>query len=124
MRRALEVSGASPEQVAYVNAHATSTPLGDAAEQMALRTVFGHHASHPGLNDAPAAPRASEFESESASARASALPARAGLAVSSTKGATGHLLGAAGAVETVRVGQGLARAWVIPSLSRTLASSN
>ena len=105
MRRALEVSGASPQQVAYVNAHATSTPLGDAAEQMALRTVFGLHAFHPhpqpNDDDPAAAPRGSEFES---AASDSASPARAGLAVSSTKGATGHLLGAAGAVETVRLG--------------------
>jgi 3-oxoacyl-[acyl-carrier-protein] synthase II len=70
MRRALHGSGVSPDSVAYINAHATSTPVGDEIEQAAILDVFG-------------AERVQRVH------------------VSSTKGATGHLLGAAGALEAV-----------------------
>ncbi|KAF8065856.1 hypothetical protein HT031_002916 [Scenedesmus sp. PABB004] len=70
MQRAMQGSGVPLEAVAHINAHATSTPVGDEIEQAAILSVFG--------------------------------PERVrGIAVSSTKGATGHLLGAAGAVEAV-----------------------
>lgn len=75
MRRALAGSGVQKGQVGYVNAHATSTPLGDALEQRAIAEVFGGAAAHAGSAGAPP------------------------LLVSSTKGGTGHLLGAAGALE-------------------------
>jgi 3-oxoacyl-[acyl-carrier-protein] synthase II len=44
MRSALERAGVEPERVGYINAHGTSTPLGDAAETKAIRDVFGEHA--------------------------------------------------------------------------------
>jgi 3-oxoacyl-[acyl-carrier-protein] synthase II len=44
MRVALERNGIAPERVGYINAHGTSTPLGDAAETKAIKDVFGDHA--------------------------------------------------------------------------------
>ena len=70
MRIAMQKAGINPTDVDYINAHGTSTPIGDVCEVRAVKAVFGEHA-------------------------------RNGLAVSSTKSMTGHLLGAAGVVETV-----------------------
>jgi len=77
MRMALERSGMGVGEVDYVNAHATSTPLGDEIEAKVIeRVVLGDAAAEGQQREKP-------------------------LFVSSTKGAMGHLLGAAGAVEAV-----------------------
>ena len=72
MNQALEEAKIPKEQVAYVNAHGTSTPYNDRSETVALKNVFGDYAKN-------------------------------GLCVSSTKSMTGHLLGAAGAIEAAAV---------------------
>lgn len=68
MQQALRQAGIQASQVQHLNAHATSTPVGDKGELAAIRTVFGTDS---------------------------------GLAISATKSATGHLLGAAGGIEAI-----------------------
>lgn len=69
MRDALNDSGVSVQDIDYINAHATSTPVGDISECLAISKVFGASAGK--------------------------------VTVSATKSMTGHLLGAAGAVESI-----------------------
>jgi 3-oxoacyl-[acyl-carrier-protein] synthase II len=85
MERALADAQVPPDEVGYVNAHATSTPAGDAVEARVLRSVFGSHVER--------------------------------LPVSSTKGATGHLLAAAGAVEAIVSLLALETGWLPPTLN-------
>lgn len=73
MKRALKDANKVPKDVAYINAHATSTPLGDRAENIAIRRLM--------CEDGKVDPK--------------------DVRVSSSKGAIGHLLGAAGSVEAI-----------------------
>ncbi len=85
MEIALRMAGVRTDAIGYINAHATSTPVGDAAELAALEKVFG--------------------------------PGAGGTAVGSTKSATGHMLGAAGAIEAVFSVLAILNSMLPPSLN-------
>ncbi len=85
MSAALRHSGIRPEQVDYINAHGTSTSLGDIAETLAIRKVLGNHANS--------------------------------VLVSSTKSMTGHLLGAAGAIEAAACVLAIQRGLIPPTIN-------
>jgi 3-oxoacyl-[acyl-carrier-protein] synthase II len=85
MKMALTKAGLSIDQVDYINAHGTSTPVGDVCETKAVKALFGEHAKK--------------------------------LSVSSSKSMTGHLLGAAGAVESVVCALALQNGVVPPTIN-------
>ncbi len=86
MTEALRDAGIQPSDIDYINAHATSTPMGDASELIAISKVFG---------------------------------AADGLNISATKSMTGHLLGAAGAVEAIACIKAILEGVVPPTINTT-----
>ncbi|MEF2244596.1 MULTISPECIES: beta-ketoacyl-ACP synthase II [unclassified Paenibacillus] len=85
MKKAIKDAGIDPSEIDYINAHGTSTPVGDISETKAIKIAFGDHAYK--------------------------------LAVSSTKSMTGHLLGAAGGVESVIIGLTLQNGMIPPTIN-------
>jgi 3-oxoacyl-[acyl-carrier-protein] synthase II len=87
MVNAIRDSGLAPEQIGYINAHGTSTELGDVAESIAIKRAFGDAAK--------------------------------GVAVSSTKSTTGHMIGAAGGAEAVFTVLALQEQVIPPTINLT-----
>ncbi len=85
MRSALRHANLKPEDIDYINAHGTSTPLNDKFETAAIKSVFGSHAAK--------------------------------LSISSTKGMTGHALGAAGGLETIACSLAIKNGIVPPTIN-------
>ena len=85
MNLALKDAGIQPEEVGYINAHGTSTPLNDPTETNMVKAVFGDHAKK--------------------------------LAMSSTKSMTGHLLGAAGAIEAIVTAKAIEEGFLPPTIN-------
>jgi 3-oxoacyl-[acyl-carrier-protein] synthase II len=85
MKMCVESAGITPDKVGYVNAHGTSTPLGDLGETKAIKKTFGDHAKN--------------------------------MYVSSTKSMIGHLLGAAGGVESIFCAMALHKGILPPTIN-------
>jgi 3-oxoacyl-[acyl-carrier-protein] synthase II len=87
MVKAMNEAGLTPDQVDYINAHGTSTPVGDKSETDAVKVAFGESAKK--------------------------------VMVSSTKSVTGHLLGAAGGIETIICALAILKGVVPPTMNYT-----
>ncbi len=85
MKNAISSADIRPDEIDYINAHGTSTPLNDEGETNVIKEVFGDHAYK--------------------------------LTVSSTKSMTGHLLGAAGAVEAIITAKALEEGFLPPTIN-------
>lgn len=85
MEIAVRDAGLAPGDVDYINAHGTSTPIGDVSETLAVKRLFGDYAGK--------------------------------LAISSTKSMTGHLLGAAGGIETIICALAIERGVIPPTIN-------
>ncbi len=92
MKRALDKADLKPEQIGYINAHGTSTPLNDKMETAAIKGVFGEYAYK--------------------------------IPISSTKSMTGHLLGAAGALEAAICAMVITEGVIPPTINLTTPDPN
>ena len=92
MMQAMKDGGVKPEEILYINAHGTSTPMNDKCETLAVKQAFGEHAEK--------------------------------LYMSSTKGNTGHLLGAAGAVEGILTIKAVEEGFVPPTIHYEVPDEN
>ncbi len=90
MKAAMKMAALTPNDIGYVNAHATSTPVGDRGEINALRSVFNAEVRSGGVQSLP---------------------------ISATKSATGHLLGAAGGMESIFSAMALRTGMLPPTLN-------
>lgn len=88
MKLALEDADLTPADVDYINAHATSTPVGDGSELIAIKNLFGEHTAK--------------------------------LHISGTKSQTGHLLGAAGAIEGIASVMAIREGMIPPTINTTV----
>ncbi|MDF2883048.1 MAG: fabF [Clostridiaceae bacterium] len=91
MKIAIEEANISKEEVSYINAHGTSTPVNDKFETMAIKAVFGDYANN--------------------------------IPISSTKSMTGHLLGAAGAIEAIVCVKALQEGFIPPTVGYKVSDS-
>jgi 3-oxoacyl-[acyl-carrier-protein] synthase II len=90
MHMAMEDAGIGPEEIDYINAHGTSTPLGDASETRVIKIALGEKKAYK-------------------------------TPISSTKGATGHCLGASGAIEAIISVLSVQRDIVPPTINQEVA---